>query len=119
MLFLYPMWDNESERLGLKRCTSLGYALRCVAELLGFVGLLILIILAWNLGILLVKRSFCKAHLYLLLIPFGIGIISEIIYQIGYMIARHKNFDYNYEKTEASWIENGDRKTYKYQTGDK
>jgi hypothetical protein len=25
MLFIYPMWDSESQRLGLKACTPRGY----------------------------------------------------------------------------------------------
>gem|GEM_PF-3837790 len=25
MFFVYPMWDNESQRIGKKKCTPLGY----------------------------------------------------------------------------------------------
>jgi hypothetical protein len=43
MLFIYPMWDNESQRIGKQMCTPLGYKLHETAELLGFIGLLLLL----------------------------------------------------------------------------
>ena len=42
MLFLYPMWDSESQRIGKKKCAPLGYRLNGIAELLGFIGLILL-----------------------------------------------------------------------------
>ena len=48
MLFLHPTWDHESERLGKKRCTPTGSALHVVAEWIGFVGLLALLVPARN-----------------------------------------------------------------------
>ena len=113
MLFIYPMWDSENERLGFKECTPSGYFLREIAELIGFAGLIALIGIIWRLGIILANNSFCKEHLYILAIPFGIGIISETIFQIAYKIAKHKHYNYDLSNGETSWIKNGERKTYK------
>src|SRR5438105_3219039 len=35
MLFMHPMWDSESERLGKKHCTPAGYRLHVLAENIG------------------------------------------------------------------------------------
>jgi hypothetical protein len=32
MLFIHPMWDSETERLGKKACTPTGYALHGLAD---------------------------------------------------------------------------------------
>jgi len=45
MFFIFPMWDNESQRIGKKKCTPLGYNLHCIAELIGFVGLLLFLLM--------------------------------------------------------------------------
>ena len=33
MLFIHPMWDNESQRIGKQKCTPAGYALHVIAEM--------------------------------------------------------------------------------------
>ncbi len=38
MLFIHPMWDNESERVGMQKCTPLGYRLHHTGEGVGFFG---------------------------------------------------------------------------------
>ena len=52
MLFIHPMWDHESQRIGKQKCTPIGHAIHGVAELIGFVGLLLLfvapVVLAWR-----------------------------------------------------------------------
>jgi hypothetical protein len=32
MLFINPMWNSETERIGKQRCTPLGYALHGISE---------------------------------------------------------------------------------------
>ena len=44
------MWDNESERIGKQRCTPLGYALHVVSDLIGFLGLLLLLATGATVG---------------------------------------------------------------------
>src|SRR5829696_5856907 len=81
MLFLHPMWDYESQRIGKQRCTPTGYTLHVVAELIGFVGMLLLLgvvaLLVWW-GI---AGDFRSADLWLLALPFGLGIGSEVLFQ--------------------------------------
>ena len=48
MLFIYPMWDNESQRIGKQKCTPKGYNLHVIAELLGFIGLLVVSVTSDN-----------------------------------------------------------------------
>jgi len=38
MLFIYPIWDNESQRIGKQKCTPLGYKLHGTAEGLGLIS---------------------------------------------------------------------------------
>lgn len=57
MLFIHPMWDNESQRIGKRKCTPAVYALHAIAEMIGFAGLLIRII-AFVLDNLLATAAF-------------------------------------------------------------
>lgn len=113
MLFIYPMWDSESHRIGKQKCTPTGYAMQGFAELLGFVGLLLL----FGTGLYLTYRGIVgtfRAHLlWLLAVPFGLGFISEMLYHYSWVLALRKGFQYDYERREASWIENGQRCSYK------
>ena len=60
MLFIHPMWFHESQRLGQRACTPVGYALHGIAELIGFAGLLALLVAAivvvWK-GLLTASRA--------------------------------------------------------------
>jgi hypothetical protein len=114
MLFLHPMWDHESQRIGKQRCTPTGYALHVIAELIGLAGLLLLLALAVVLMTKAVAGTFRAAHLWLLVIPFGLDILSEALFQYSWWLARKKGFHYDYERCEASWMEAGVRRTYKY-----
>jgi hypothetical protein len=114
MLFIHPMWDNESQRIGKQRCTPVGYAIHVIAELIGLSGLLLLlavpVFLLWE-GI---NGSFRASHLWLFLVPFGVGIISEVLIQFSWWLALRKGFRYDYDQREASWDEAGERRSYKY-----
>jgi hypothetical protein len=114
MLFMHPMWDNESQRIGKQKCTPIGYTLHAVAELVGFVGLLLLLILLIVLVWKEIAGTFQISLLWLLMIPFSFGIISELLYQYSWKLALRKGFHYDYELREASWIEAGERRFYKY-----
>ncbi len=114
MLFIHPMWDNESQRIGMQKCTSFGYSLHGYGELIGFLGLLALVVTVGYMVFLAVIGSFGSSSWWLLSIPFGMGIISEVMVQISWMIAKTCGFEYDYEKREASWIEDGKRTYYKY-----
>jgi hypothetical protein len=114
MLFIHPMWFHESQRIGKQKCTPTGYAFHVIAELIGFIGLLLLlvapVVLVWR-G---VAGTFHAADLWLLAVPFGFGVISEVLFQFSWWLARKKDFHFDYERSEASWMEAGERRTYKY-----
>ncbi len=114
MLFLHPMWDNESQRIGKKMCTPAGYALHVIADLMGFSGLLLLlglvVVLVWKWF----TGTFHAPLLWVLAVPFCLDIISEVLYQYSWWLALRKGFHYDYERREASWIEAGERRSYKY-----
>ncbi|MEZ6131149.1 MAG: hypothetical protein R3C59_20950 [Planctomycetaceae bacterium] len=113
-MFLYPMWDNEAQRIGKQKCTPWGYTLQGIAELLGFIGLLFLFGVGIYLGYRGVSGTFQANLLWLLAIPFGIGIVSQALYQFSWVLAVKRGFKYDYDKREASWIENGERVIYSY-----
>jgi hypothetical protein len=98
------MWSSESQRIGKKHCTPAGCTLHAIADLVGFIGLLSLIAIpflrGWN------WRS--------LLIPLGVGLVSEVLFQLSWWLAARRGFRYDAERSESSWIEAGEKRTYKW-----
>lgn len=114
MLFIHPMWDNEGQRIGKQKCTPTGYALHAIAELIGFAGLLMLLAVPAFLAWKWFADTFRASLLWLLAVPFGLGIISEALFHYSWWLARRKGFRYDFERREASWTEGGERRTYKH-----
>jgi hypothetical protein len=114
MLFIYPMWDNESQRVGKQKCTPLGYKLHGIAELLGFIGILLLLATSAYLAYKAFGGAFRVALLWLLAVPFALGSIGEVLYWYSWRLAAKKGFQYDYDKREASWLEDGQRRVYKW-----
>ena len=116
MLFIHPMWDNESQRIGKQLCTPTGYTVHVISELIGFSGLLLLLatlaVFAWKGA----AGTFHLPNLWLLTLPFILGAISEALFRFSWYLALRKQFHYDYERREASWIEAGERRTYRSQT---
>jgi hypothetical protein len=114
MLFINPMWDNEAERIGKKRCTPLGYALHGISDLIGLVALLLLLSIAAYLGYRCIIGTLRASSLWLFAIPFALAAIGSLLYRISWVLARHRGFRYDYASREASWLEHGQRHTYKF-----
>ena len=114
MLFIHPMWHDESERIGKQKCTPTGYALHGIAELIGLAGLVSLFVVPgilfreWWVG------TFGLRLFGLFALPVGLGIVSEVMFQFSWWLAHRKGFRYDYEQSEASWMEAGERRSYKY-----
>ena len=115
MLFLFPMWDNESQRVGKQKCTPAGYALHAIAELLGFIGGLSLLGIVLFLVYKGVTGNFIASHIWLLAAPVGVGVIAETLFQVSWWLALRNGFEYDYDMRVASWIEGGKRVTYKWE----
>jgi hypothetical protein len=107
MLFFYPMWDSECQRIGKKKCTPLGYRLHGIAELLGFAGLILLIAVAVYLKFRSAGFSFDQQLFWLLSLPFGIGLAGEFLYCYSWRLADRKGFRYDPATHEARWEEDG------------
>src|SRR4051812_24353692 len=114
MLFINPMWDNEAERIGMQRCTPLGYALHGISDLVGFVALLLLFGISVYSGYRGIVGTFRTIFFWLFLIPFGLAMIGSMLYRISWVLAYRRGFHYDYKCREASWLERGERRTYKY-----
>lgn len=114
MLFIHPMWDSESQRVGMRKCWALGYYVREIGELIGFLGILSLlgaigyVVYVANFG------EFSTSIWLILLIPFGLGMVSEFLVQASWAMVSKRGFKYDYEQREASWVENGERVSYRY-----
>ena len=106
-LFIHPMWDSESQRIGMQKCYPLAYNLHGIGELIGFAGLLALFCtIAW---VVVASQSW-----WLLAIPFGIGIVSEALVLGSWSMVKKRGFKYDSGTSEASWDENGKRVVYRY-----
>jgi hypothetical protein len=114
MLFINPMWDHESQRIGKQKCTPLGYALHTISDLMGFIGLLLLLGIGVYLGYRGVVGTFHANLLWLSAVPFVLACIGSALYRYSWMLAQKKGFRYDYDSSEASWVENGQRQTYKW-----
>jgi hypothetical protein len=103
MLYIYPMWDSEAERIGVQKCMPMGSVLRTIAELLGFIA-----------GIGLVGGLiFCFKIWYgVICVSVAIGLIGRVFYTAAQWLAARRGFKYDYETGVASWDENGERVTY-------
>jgi hypothetical protein len=107
MLFIHPMWDSESQRIGMQKCCPRAYEIHAVGELIGFLGLLVLFCtLAW---IAIARQSW-----WLLAIPLGVGIVSEALVQASWTMVARRGFKYDYGTSEASWDQDGKRVVYRY-----
>jgi hypothetical protein len=114
MLFIHPMWSHESQRIGKQKCTPTGYALHILAELIGFIGLLFLLAVLVLLVYRGVTGTFHISLLWLLTVPVGLGVVSEVSYQYSWYLALRKGFHFDDERSEASWTDAGERQTYKW-----
>ncbi len=113
-MFIHPMWDHESERIGMQKCTPSGYRLRSAADLLGYVGLLLLLAGPTLLIASWIRGNFKMASLWLLVLPWLIGFASEVLYRRSVKLAASKNFRYDDISCGSSWIESGKTQTYKW-----
>jgi len=101
----------------MMRCTALGYALQAIARVLGSIGFFLFpVILIFLIGYKIVFGTFDSSLYWLFAVPFGVGFIAEILFLTAWFLAGKKDFDYDYETREASWIENGKRITYKWKS---
>jgi hypothetical protein len=113
MLFIHPMWDHENQRLGMRQCYPLAYAIHAFGELIGFLGLVALL---GTFGWMAYQRAiggFTTQSWWALAFPFGIGIVSEALVQASWAMVARRGFRYDYSTMEASWDHDGKRVAYR------
>ena len=114
-MFINPMWDHESQRIGKQRCTPSGYTLHGISDLLGFVAIICLFCVPVYLVYAGIRGHFTWGMLLLLAIPFAIAIIGNIMHSYSWHLADKRHFKYDYEKCISTWVdESGNQQSYKY-----
>ena len=109
------MWDNESQRIGMMRCTPLGYLLQGIARIVGSIGFLLFPgVFLFLIGYKILYGTLNGSLYWLFAVPFAFGLVAEILFLTAWFLAGKKDFDYDYEKREASWTEEGKQIRYKW-----
>ena len=96
----------------------MGYRLHVISDLIGFVATLCLIGVPVYLAYTGVRGRFAWNMLWLLLIPFAIAIIGNLLFRYSWHLADKKHFNYDYKNAVSTWLESGVQKSYKYGNDD-
>ncbi len=112
-LFIYPMWDSENQRLGMKACTPFGYTVRCIADIIGFSGLIFLFLVTASLiRQYLLGHPFESRDLLPLLAALAVGFVGRVLLEFGWALATKKKFEYDSQTMTAKWIEQGHERVF-------
>ena len=115
LMFINPMWDHESQRIGKQRCTPTGYTLHSISDLIGFIAIICLFGVPIYLAYASIRGNFTWSMLWLLAVPFAIAIVGNIMHSYSWHLADKRHFKYDFEKCISRWIdESGNRRSYKY-----
>ena len=113
-MFVQPMWSDEVERIGFRRCTPIGYALHGVAGLLGFIGLLLLLAALVYLAHRGVNGTFEPSLLWMPVVALGFGLAGWSLTAIARSLAKRKSFRYDYASRVSRWVEEGSEQAYSF-----
>jgi hypothetical protein len=107
-LFIYPMWDSENQRLAMRACTPLGYNVRCIADMIGFSGLIFLfLIIGFHIHRYLFGHPFESRCLLVLFFSLLVGFVGRVLFEFGWRLAARKKFEYDSQTMTVKWIEDG------------
>jgi len=106
------MWDSENQRLGMKACTPFGYALRQIGDLIGFFGLILLLLIPCFMVFRFFRHEFASRDWWLLLAPIIVGLIGRVLFMCGWALAMKRKFEYEYKTMTVKWVENGIQKEF-------
>ncbi len=113
-MFVNPMWDNEAQRVGLQRCTPLGYFIHVVSDLVGLAGLLTL---GGSVITIIYKTftgTFHLALLWYLAAAIGLGFIGMVLAAVTWALAQRRGFNYDHETRTATWLDEGQVRSLHY-----
>ena len=111
-MFIPRMWDHEVERIGKQRCTPIGYVLQLIGELIGFLGLLLILGVALSFAYRVVIGTFSWSLLWLVTVPVVMGILGSLLVAYSWSLANRKQFRYDHKLCVSSWIEGGQERTF-------
>ena len=84
-----------------------------IGDLIGMLlGLLTLVAFPVYLIYKLYVGQFSWRLLYLLFIPITLGIIGRVIWEMGWLLARRKDFQYDPTSRTAQWNDTGEIKSF-------
>ncbi len=110
------MWDSESQRLCKKKCSGLAFQIHVIGELIGFIGLLMLIAcFVGEIGVG-IKNGLNDVSIMVFIFPFALGVLSEAMVQFSWWVVKRKTFSYDCQSGLVQWIENGQTVIYKYES---
>ncbi|MDA0835254.1 MAG: hypothetical protein O2955_17485 [Planctomycetota bacterium] len=114
-MFINPMWDHESQRIGKQKCTPTGYMLHGISDLIGFIALICLLGTLIYFAYAGIRGHFVGSMLWLLVIPFGIALVGNILHSYSWHLADKRQFKYDCEKCISTWVDaRGTEQSYKY-----
>ena len=113
-MFIYPMWDSETQRIGKQKCTPLGSRLHLIAEMIGFVSLFAVPSILLYFAYRGVSGTFHSRLWWILAIPFVATMVGDVIFAYSWRLAEKRGFAYDDGACEASWDENDERIVYRY-----
>jgi hypothetical protein len=108
------IWFDEVERIGMHRCTPVGYALNGVGAMFWFLGILMIPGALLYLGYTGVAGIFSLSVLWLLAVPFVVIFVGSVLIGNSWSLAGRKQFRYDYERRESSWTEGGEKLSYTF-----
>jgi hypothetical protein len=106
------MWFDEVERIGMQKCTPIGYALNGMGGLVWFFGILSVLGAPAYLLYTALTGTFDWPLLWLLLAPFVLVIVGSLFIGVSWLLASFKSFHYDYERRETTWIQGGEKRSY-------
>lgn len=113
-MFVQPMWSDEVERIGFRRCTPFGYALHVIGGLFGFVGLLSLFASLAYAAYRAIAGTFDASQLWLPVASFVLGAVGWVITACAWSLAMRKSYRYDFASRVSRWIESDSERTYTF-----
>jgi hypothetical protein len=106
-VFIPPIWDNESQRIGKQRCTPLGYGLHILSDLIGVTGLLVLLGSLCFIAYQAAHDAFTLPLLWFVAAAVAIGVVGRMLLHYSWHLAFRKGFRYDQKLRQTTWFENG------------
>jgi hypothetical protein len=112
-IWLTPrIWFGEGERIGMQRCTPIGYVINGIGGLFWVIAVLEVPALPVYLIYLGFAGAFHASLLWLLIAPLPTLLAGSFLIGISWVMAIRRDFDYHYERDESTWIRNGVKISY-------